>query len=321
MQLPLEAHQGVYLQCVLLHGRVFIGVTRRSGRTGNRVRATAKLFTLSRDFASWKESSVPTVDFALTTYHSQLVLVGGRDIFTKDFTNKLWTSVSGANWKSWLPSLPTARRLSLAVNTGVPEYLIVAGGERMDFSPMDAVDVLVGRRWVSVKHLPMPCYYLEATFHNGNLYLMGGDRMKVIYCKIGSLLAACTHMQSSKDTSALWRMFEMSNDRAHPVSFGQQLLAIGGVHNVTNTIHYTTKIHAHSPSTQSWLHVGDLPTHLYPAAGVVLPTGELLIVGARCKGFNCIEVIKASLKCEVLAILSYNTSIITIATSWYVSTN
>ena len=46
--------------------------------------------------------------YGISTYRSQLVLVGGLDSTTKQPTNKVWVSDDGSKWEPSLPPLPTA---------------------------------------------------------------------------------------------------------------------------------------------------------------------------------------------------------------------
>ena len=53
------------------------------------------------------------------------------------------------------------------------------------------------------------------------------------------------------------------------VAFGNRLVAIG---------YHTSSIHAYSPYSQSWVHVGDWPGRSTEAAAV-LPSGDLMVAG------------------------------------------
>ena len=93
------------------------------------------------------ELKPPSKGYGISTYRSQLVLVGGLDPTTQQATNKVWVSDDGSKWESSLPPLPTARKDPLVVNTGSPEYLIVIGAEERN------VDVLMGEQWMSAQPL------------------------------------------------------------------------------------------------------------------------------------------------------------------------
>lgn len=113
-----QTSRHLYPQCVVLQGRLFLTVSRSDFDTRK-----ARLYAFSSDMTQWVEFSMPTTNFALTTYRSKLVLVGGWHLSTRKFTKELWTSDDGKNWTSSLPPLSTFRSSPLAVNTGSPEYL------------------------------------------------------------------------------------------------------------------------------------------------------------------------------------------------------
>lgn len=119
---------------------------------------------------NWTVCSTPTEFYALTTYHSQLVLVGG--IKAGRPTNQLWTSHAGLDWKASLPPKRTACYWSSAVNTGSPENLIVAGG-RGGTGNVSTVEVFtdLDKQWWIVKDLPRRCACMKCTLHDGNVYL------------------------------------------------------------------------------------------------------------------------------------------------------
>lgn len=52
-------------------------------------------------------------------------------------------------------------------------------------------------------------------------------------------------------------------------------MAVGGEGSRSDILSY-------SPHTQSWVKVGDLPVGLSSTCSIVLPTGELLVMGEGC---------------------------------------
>ena len=129
-------------QCVLLQDKIYLGGGYR-----------ASLFISSTDLNSWSQVTTPTHYYGLTTYHSQVVLVGGREHDTDMVTNKLWTLKGGMNWQPSLPPMPTSRYDSSALNTGSPECLVVSGGKASG-GYVDVVEILEDNEWSSVQPLP-----------------------------------------------------------------------------------------------------------------------------------------------------------------------
>ncbi len=230
-----------------------------------------ELYISSLDnLSSWTTVETPTHSSALTTYHSQLVLIGGREASSYEVTNKLWISEQDAimNWQSsLLPPMPTRRCDSSAVTTGTPESIIVAGGLR-GHTYLDTVEALVQEQWSTCQPLPGPCYDMRSTIHNGKLYLMGGayQGYAVFYCDLVPLISSSQCEQTL--ATSLWNRFDACEEDSIPVSMGQHLIAM-----------YENTINAFSSPTKSWIHVEDLPVGVTSKAAIVLPNGVLFMIG------------------------------------------
>ena len=272
----------VWIFCVL-QDKLYIGT-----------RGTALLYFSSiADLHTWTALTTPTTDYALTTYHSKLVLVGGVESSTATITNKLWTGDTEGNWQTSLPPMPTKRYSSSAINVEGTECLIVAGGKGEKREFMNTVEVFIQEQWSAVQQpLPEEWPYVKLCLHNGYLYVVGGFgslSSAIFYCKVESLLNAC---YSNPDI--LW--YQMNVDpsiiRLSLASFGQ-LISIGGAFN-DGTV--SSKIFAYSTITKNWIYVGDLPVPLYNVSSVVLPTGELMVTGLHDGYLVSRRKFKASLK-------------------------
>lgn len=272
-------------QCVVLHGKLYVG-------GGLAYRNQTKLFITS-DLNSWTHTTTPASLYALTTYHSQLVLVGGIEIPANVITNKLWVRCENGKWNQSLPPMPTKRKLSSAFNTGgIPDYMVIAGGVGVD-GHVSVVEVLVEEQWSIVQSLPELRSISNFAFHNGNLCLVGGLAGKQVfcYCRLVSLLDSV----SSPETGSLWGYFDAPPmHESTIVSFGRQLILVSG--RCFSPSFSSYKIHAYSPFTQSWVQVGDMPSEIYSGATLVLPTGELVSIGGYGYLGRTPCVYKASLK-------------------------
>ena len=203
------------LQVVLLRDKVYIkceGVTN------------AELHVASiSDLSRWTKltSNLPTHSCALTTYHSQLVLVGGKDTTTQRVTNKLLTSDTGHDWQPSLPPMLTLHCSPSVVNTISPEYLVVA-------SDFEKVEILTERLWVSVEHRMWQCALRGFIFHNGRLYF---DCCRAIYhCDVEEL-ASCAQRRTDQHHSLWSEIVTPGRDNVNIASFGQQLIALGQLTN------------------------------------------------------------------------------------------
>ena len=276
------------VQCVLLQDKIYVG-------GGDTPSQEASLFISSTDLNLWSQVTTPTCYYGLTTYHSQVVLVGGEKLDTRMATNKLWTLKGGTNWQPSLPPMPTSRYYSSALNTGSPECLVVSGGKLSGGERVNVVEILKDNEWSSVQPLPKACSSLKSTLHKGRLYLMGGwgQGPSVFHCKLESLLNE-DYSQEMSYSSGLWSESQIHLKLSSLSSFANQLIATGG-YFISNA-RSSEICFAYSLHTLSWLHVGKLPIELSRTATIVLPTGELVVLGGRNKYGDNNRVFKASLK-------------------------
>lgn len=226
--------------------------------------------------------TTPTKDFALTTYQSELVLVGGEEIATEEITNKLWiSSDAGLNWQPSLPPMPTKRSESCAISAGTPEHLIVAGGLGANNESVDIVEIFVNKQWSTVQPLPTSCFRMCHAVHDGILYF--GFKNSILYCYLSLLLANTEKFQ--------WSQLELPFEDSSLISMGQQLVAIGGNNKKS------TEIYVVVPSTSSWVHIGSLPVAMSRSTSEMLPTGELMVIGEEFSyGVSYKRAIKAALQ-------------------------
>ena len=275
--------------CVSLLGKIYVG-----GGDTPPSQNPYKLF-ISSDLKSWDVFNTPTRYYALTTYHSQLVLIGGMRR-NWDPTNKVWTTgAERIKWQLSLPPMKTSRYSSSAINTrckqSLTECIVVSGGMEKHNTQLNTVEVFVQGEWSIVQSLPRKCSFIKCTIHDGILYLMGSENQQqnfVFYCKLDSLLSSL----QSNDT--LWKTSQVPCKHSSCVTFHHHLVSVGGTPSSSSS---SSDIHAYSPLTRSWLYVGDLPIEL-DSASTVISTGELVVIGGRTyNSFSC-KVFKASLKGE-----------------------
>ena len=259
-------------QAVWLGNKLYVG----GGKTSGRIRDDARLYTYTPTTDTWSESNTPVFCFALVTYHSQLVLVGGWEYVSEwrggPVTNKLWTLTEHDQWRETLPPMTTKQYSASAVEFA--DNIIVAGGRDDKEGSIDIVEVYNGHHWTKAQCLPKPNYDMKSTVLNGHWYLMGGrwrQGKEVYYASLDSLIASSQPIE--KPLPSVWKRL---SDAPHPYSstavFGNRLIAVSSS---------SSSIHAYSPHTQSWVHVGDMPVGLCSTCTAVLPTGELMVIGGR----------------------------------------
>ena len=260
-------------QAVWLGDKLYVGGGWTSGITSD----AAMLYIYTPTTNTWSEINTPVYLFALITYHSQLVLVGGREYDDKrrlwSVTNKLWTLTGHDQWRETIPPMTTKHRSALAMEFA--DHILVAGGVDDEEENIDIVEVYNGHHWTKAQCLPKPIYDLKSTVLDGHWYLMGGwgQGEEVYYASLDSLVASC--QSSEKPLPSVWkRLPDVPLGWSSTAVFGNRLIAVGGGYSSTSS-----SIHAYSPHTQSWLHVGYMPFKLGSTCTAVLPTGELMVIG------------------------------------------
>ena len=266
-------------QAVWLKDKVYVG----GGMTSGSRRDWARLYIYTPATDTWNTLATPVYYFGLTTYHSQLVLVGGREYVSENVegepTNKLWTLSENGQWQKPLPPMPTPCINVSAVSHG--DHLLVIG----DDDPTIKVYMYMynGHHWASAQHLPQQLHSKNSTIFNGRWYLMGTvlhepQKTCVYSASLDSLLASCQTSETSQPSSLWKRLTNIPSGWCYPAVFGSRLVAVGG--GSTDTIF--TSLYAYSSLTQSWVHMADAPiSSISIPCAVLLPSNELMIVSGR----------------------------------------
>ena len=201
------------------------------------------------DLENWSTlTTPPDVCYStLTTYQSQLVLVGGENSRGED-TNKLWVSADGNNWHQSLPPLSRYRCGSvMALGCASPECLIISGGDHHS-----TMEVLIKKQWFSI---PVPSEHLNTGLtHNGTLYLYNRwsrSGSPCYYCSVKSVLTTASCSQTTEDLErvhTLWKTIELPPHGPNIVllSFQQHLIAVAFIRNVFT-------VYVYSARSKSWV--------------------------------------------------------------------
>ena len=259
-------------QAVIVNYKVYIG-----GESINSGWSSSRLLIYDFTEDSWDTLSTHTHWYALTTYRSQLVLVGGRNATTWITTNELWAL--DEQYKLTKPPPPMKMKRYQASAVSVGDYLIVAGGCGGHYAgDLDAVEVYNGHMWRQVQSLPRPCSSMKSAVLEGNWYLVGQHYEEVYHTSLKGLIAS-SHSEEAGQTSVWKNLPGMPLKLSTPTKFLNQLIAVGRGPS-------GSALHAYSPSINSWVHVGDLPVACHSTCTLVLPTGELLVVGEKTQ-YEC----------------------------------
>ena len=230
------------------------------------------VYISSTDVHSWTQTTVPYQYMSLTTYQSKFVLVGGRDISTREATNTILTSTTGQKWEHSPPSMPTKRYATSSVSTTSPELLVVAGGVGTDREKLNIVEVLMADKWITIDPLPTPACDMVSTVHEGSFYFMtrGDTPNTITTCGCTSLISSCKDSNHTSSTNnPLWSQFQALGGNQSIVSYSSQLVIVDG----------RGTARGYSSTIQSWVEAsirGDRPAEDYRSAATVLPNGEIL---------------------------------------------
>ena len=260
-------------QAVVLGDKVYIGRIMHAG-------SSSKLLVF--DFCTEDLSGIldtPTEDYTLTTYHHQLVLVGGMDPNTGRATNQLWVLDKQDNWNESLPPMTIKRYQASAVSIG--NHLIVAGGCSSDDSSLATVEMYDGHMWRQVQSLPRACSSVKSAVLEGNWYLAGGTGQgrKVYHTSLESLIAT----SEEAGQTSVWKKLPDAPLQWSTLAVLRNLLI-----TVEAGYNYSSAICAYFPNNNSWVHVGDLPVACHSTCTLILPTEELLVIGTKRGLASCL---------------------------------
>ena len=252
---------------------------------------TVSVYTPGHDV--WDDLPPPPVDnCTIATLKDQLVLVGGRERFTREMSNKIvvWDSQSQKWVYHYLP-MTTTRASPAAI--GYREYLIVAGGHNSEYKSIPNVNILdtTSRKWVTAESLPSTDYYRSVLIED-TLYLVGCNTRVVLRAHVPTLISQATSATPTSSQSVWESLPNTLFYRSSPVAIDNVLITVGG--NTSGNLvdpNPTTSIQLYNTTNKKWTRVGDLPEGLRDCYCTVL-SGELLVLGGR-RGFNFIHSVYA----------------------------
>lgn len=258
-----------------------------------------KLYVSNLDLASWTILPTPSYWFSLTTFNSMLLLLGGIDTATEEFTNQVWSSKDGKKWEvGVVPAMLSKRISTSAASVANPKIIVVAGGEKEGYIPTGNVEVFVEDEWTAIQSIPKRCYDIKFNIYYGKIYLLGGygqDSTFVYWTDVKSILNVVKEARPKTPKSAIWGKFDLPLPCSNTVSFGQQFITIGTEVGIDNT-----KIHARYPPKKTWVHVGNIPADLRNIYSVLVSSKEMVMIGTdnESQKKRIRRVFKASLKCQ-----------------------
>ena len=264
---------------VCLKDKVYVGGGLAPG-TSRRDRARLYIYNPVTD--TWTTLDTPVYHFVLTTYHSQLVLVGGYEyvgeIVDGSPTSKLWTLSEDGQWQETLPPMPTPCGIDTSAVSHGDHLLVISDDSTNNFNK---VYVYNGHHWASAQCPPQWLCSIKSAIFNGYWYLMGEElslsyRTSVYSASLDSLLASCQPSETSQPSSVWKKLPDAPSGHCYLVVFGNRLVSVG-YYGWAPLI--PTSLYVYSSFTQSWVHMEDVPGSIGSiSCAVVLPSNELMIV-------------------------------------------
>ena len=319
---PLRLERDIEaVQAVHLNDYVYVG-----GASSKSYQDEYRLFVYSLGADNWNILDTGVSRFALTSYKSKLVLIGGRKrnppsggcSYNWIYTNKVLMLESDLELKDDVIHAMQANRAS-ACALSYGDYLLVAGGDDESPETNSTVEVYNSESngWSYVSPLPLTqCKVKSATLHSdGNLYLhLKGDREQnyMFYAPTAALIDQSLKREE-ENSSSTWQNLkstdldpELTFLPAHVCSnlttHRDHLILIG-----TNNEHSSNySFFVYSLDASRWVAVADLPSEkhlvkpleppktIYNTHLVDISSKELLLLGELVCSYHCHVICRVS---------------------------
>ena len=213
--------------------------------------------------------------FGMGDLNGQLVIVGG---VTRQgvVTGKVHTlNSSKQKWVESIAPMPTARDFSAVYSQ--PSCLTVVGGRDQRNTHLSDVEIFMPHisQWHKASPAPSPLYNRTTTVINNKCFIAEYSSTKV-YQLCVSLQQTTTDSSNTPQVITEWtNICDLPRSGCGLGSINGCLLAVGG----GVWPNYITTIHGFSPIANTWKTVGELPEPRCDCTTVLLPTGELLVMG------------------------------------------
>ena len=195
---------------------------------------------------------------SITVINGCLTTVGGgsHPNYYNELLSLTW---KGRRWTQQFPPMPTKRRWTTSLCTGIT--LIIAGGWGVGGRDLSTVEVMDTEThlWSTAADLPQPMCGASATVCGDQLYMVGGSKdrlyVKSVYtCSVSALLQSCIpsslaaklQKTSLEDKARVWRQVaDVPGTQSTSESFYGRLLAVGG-------LELSTAVYMYNSTTNSW---------------------------------------------------------------------
>ena len=284
-QLPIEMKDS---QAVWFKEKLYVG-----GGTAEIQTDSAMLYIYSPYSSAWNSMSTQSVShFALAVYHSQIVLVGGKECCCENviqITNKVWVMTDEQIKTDIIPHMKLRRSGAVAVS--IDTVLIVTGGEQE--SSALYTEIYDGNMWWNIKRpSDLGGSDVKMALHEDYCYLIGGRHGRSAFSVNLASLISSSKAGGDHEDLLLWRQMPDIPEQVAggcPAIFGSRLVVQnGGI------------IYAFSPSTQVWVLALKMPNENIYSACVVGSNKELMVIGGVSAKTNVVskDITQVSINCK-----------------------
>ena len=236
--------------------------------------------------------------FSLAVVNNQLVLVGGLNSVSNRINELGVWDESSSRWTHPFPPMITACSRP-AIVTHKDRWLIVIGGGGGSSTRLSRVEILdtFSKQWH--RSTPMPeslgCTHTLSATIGSTCYLMGGflsmfsAQKRVLSVSLDELVSqtqvpkTVSARLSSLFAPSPWQILPVTPlSFSAPLALNGTLLAFGGTgmgeqYNIKAIARNT--IYAYHPERREWVKAGEMPTERAKCSCIVLPSGEIMVVG------------------------------------------
>ena len=246
----------------------------------------------------------PYSNYSLAVVNGFVTSVGGGS------TNTLLSLAGEGERKQWseiFPPMSTPRQSASCITTD--QALLVAGGSNAR-RVLDTVEMMSIDRdpkkcmWTTVLPLPKKCSLLTGTVCGDTVYMAGGNGeyspiKHVFSCPLSDFSLRNTFRSKLRRLSRGYNGWQKIGTlpvvHSTLVSFGDQLLAIGGS-AVDDSEMPTTDVHRYDSSTDTWTVVSQIKSKRSLCFAVALGVDRLVVVG----GYNYSQTNSKTVSVEIL---------------------
>ena len=273
----------IYAQAVLIRGKVYIG-----GGDSDYDDDDYFIHEYSPTENRWATlPPAPVHMFGMGELNGQLVTVGGKTR-RGAITRKVYMFYSSSQkWEESIPPMPTARH-SLAVFSQ-QSCLTVVGGADQSNKPLSDVEIFIPQtsQWHKASPAPSPLSRMTTTVIHNKCYLAEYDSTELYQLCVSVDLATTNESSVTPHVNTEWKDFPSPPSPLLLFNYKHKCFALGSLNGsllaVGGMVWFlpTNVVQSYSPITNTWTRVadGDLPASRHACSTVLLPTGELLVMG------------------------------------------